>query len=107
MSADTREGNKVVEAMVDAYRDALVDYLASYKTAMRASLLALADTITDEMAERGGRKLFLRSDLSVYRGWAEAQPLVKDRFLADARAVFAEMCRAAAEPAPHPQGERL
>lgn len=112
MSADTREENKAVEAMVAAHCfspggclcdspkqcEIVRDHYQDQHDAMRASLLALADTVTDEMAERGGRALLLNV------GWRPeeitalkaTQDLVWQSAKAHARVVFVKMCRAAA-----------
>lgn len=106
MSADTREKNKAVEAMAHGIwsdqRSRLTNqdgiaaravwrspsipavFWDGYENDARASLLALAANVTDEMVERGAKKLAGNgSPAWVY------QELACD--------CFAEMCRAAAE----------
>lgn len=102
MPANTRE-NKAVEAMVARYHEALdrSDERDEGLRSIKASALALADNVTDEMAERGGRHLCSlfgsgpTCRLDGCRGSPEACPNGHD-FADEARAAFAEMCRAAA-----------
>lgn len=105
MSADTPE-NKAVEAMARAMQAQATSLPVSASTPLDhdfvlqavAALPALAETITDEMAERGGRvqlRALGLADDEIDRERA-ADSWTWRGALDEARACFAEMCRAAA-----------